>query len=68
MIKVAANDINTIAADRINQIITQGAKEMERVLPKILRPAIKDVYQTSFRLYGDFGKQQFNKIKRKVLK
>ena len=68
VIKAAANDINTIATDRINQIITQGGKEMELVLPKILKEAIEDVYQTPFRLLGDFGKQQFNKIKRKILK
>ena len=40
---------------------------MERVLPKILRGAIEDVYQTPFRLLGYFGKEQFNKIKRKIL-
>ena len=68
MIKAASNNINTIATDRINQIITQGGKEMERVLPKILRGAIEDVYQTPFRLLGDFGKQQFSKIKSKILK
>ena len=68
MIKAVSNDINTIATDRINQIITQGGKEMEVVLPKILRGAIEDVYQTPFRLLGEFGKQQFNKIKRKILK
>ena len=68
VIKAAANNINAVATDRINQIITQGGKEMECVLPKILRGAIKDVYQTPFRLLGDFGKQQFNKIKRKILK
>ena len=68
MIKAASNNINTIATDRINQIITQGGKEMKRVLPKILRGAIEDVYQTPFRLLGDFGKQQFNKIKSKILK
>ena len=60
------NDINAIATNRINQVISQGGKEMERVLPKILRGAIKDVYQTPFRLLGDFGKQQFNKIKREI--
>ena len=68
VIKAVSNDINTIATDRINQIITQGGKEMEVVLPKILRGAIEDVYQTPFRLLGEFGKQQFNKIKRKILK
>ena len=68
MIKAATNDINEIAKDRINQIISQGGKEVERVLPKILRGAIEDVYQTLFRLLGNFGKQQLNKIKRKILR
>ena len=67
MIKAATNDSNDIAKDRINQIIAQGGKEVERVLPKILRGAIEDVYQTPFRLLGNFGKQQLNKIKRKIL-
>ena len=61
VIRAAANDINNIAQERINQIISQGGKEVERVLPNILRKAIKDVYQTPFRL---LGKQQLNKIKK----
>ena len=65
--KNAGNKINNIASQRINQIKTQGGKEMERVLPKILRGAIEDVYQTPFRLLGNFGKQQLNKLKRKML-
>ena len=32
-----------IAKERINQIITQGGKEVKPVLPKILRGAIEDV-------------------------
>ena len=40
------------AQQRINQIISQGGKEVERVLPKILRGATEDVYQTPFRLLG----------------
>ena len=67
MIKVATSDINDIAKDRINQIIAQGGKEVEGVLPKILKGAIEDVNQTPFRLLGNFGKQQLNKIKRKIL-
>ena len=51
VIKAATNDINNIAKDRINQIISQGSKEVERVLPKILRGTIKDVYQMPFRRY-----------------
>lgn len=68
VIKVATNDINKIAEQRINEIINQGGKKIDRVLPKILRGAIEDVYQTSFRLLDIFGKQHLEKIKRTVLK
>ena len=67
VIKNASNEINNIAKDRINQIITQGGKKVERVLPKILRGATEDVYQTLFRMLRNFGKQQLNKLKRKIL-
>ena len=68
VIKTATNNVNNIATDRINQIISQGGKEVERALPKFVRGATEDVYQTPFRLLGNFGKQQFNKIKRKILR
>ena len=68
MIKAATNDINDIVKDRINQIISQGGKEVECALLKILRGAIEDVYQMPFRLLSNFGKQQWNKIKRKILR
>ena len=68
VVKVATNDINKIAEQRINQIISEGGREMERVLPKILRGAIKDVYHMSFRLLGNFGKQQLKKITRKIMR
>ena len=57
VIKAATNDINDIAEQRINQVISQVGKEVERVLPKLLRGAIEDVYQTPFRVIGNFGKQ-----------
>ena len=65
--QAATNDINNIATGMINQIILQAGKEVERVLPKILRGAIEDVCQTPFRLLANFGKQ-FNKIKTKMLR
>lgn len=68
IIKQATGQIDKIAQDRINQIIRSGGAEIERVLPKVLRGAIEDVYQTPFRLFGNFGKQQFQKIKRKLLR
>ena len=67
VIKNASNEINNIAKERINQIITQGGKEEQRVLQKILRGAYEDVYQTLFRLLENSGKQQLNKLKRKIL-
>ena len=66
VIKGATNDISNIAKQRIDKIILQGGKEIERVLPKVLRGSIEDVYQTSFRLLGSFRKQQLNKLKRKI--
>lgn len=46
--KKTSSEINNIAQQRINQIISQGGTEIERVLPKILRGAIEDVYQILF--------------------
>ena len=68
VIKTAANNINVIATDRINQIINQVSKELEHVLPKILRGVIEDIYQTPFRLLRNFGKQQLNKIQIKLMR
>ena len=67
VIKNASNETNNVAKQKINQIITQGEKKVERVLPKILRGVIEDVYQTPFRLFGNFRKQQLNKLKMKIL-
>ena len=67
IIKGVTNDINNITKQRIDQIISQGRKKIERILPKVLRGAIEDVYQTPFRLLINFGKQQLNKLKRKIL-
>ena len=45
----------------------QGGQEMERVLPKILRRGINDIYQMPFRMLGNFGKQQLQNVKNKVV-
>ena len=68
MIKNTGSKINNVAQQRLNQIISLGGKEMERVFPEILRVAIEDVYQTPFRLLGNFRKQQLNKLKNKMLR
>ena len=68
IIKQATGEIDKIAQNRINQVIRSGGAEIEQVLPKILRGAIEDVYKMPFRLLGKFGKQQFKKLKQKVLR
>ena len=68
MVKGATNEIDEITKQRINQIISKGGKEVDRVLPKILRGTTEDVYQTPFRLLGNFGKKQINRIKNKFVK
>ena len=50
------NKISNEAQQRISQIICQAEKKVERVLPKILRETIENVYQTPFRLLRNFGK------------
>ena len=60
--------MNKVAEQSINQIISKGGAEIERVLPKILKGAIEDVYQTPFRLLGNVGKQQLNKLRQKILR
>ena len=68
IINKATSDINKIAQQRIDQAIRTGGAEIERVAPKIIRGAIEEVYKTPFRLLGDLGKKQFQKIKRKLFK
>lgn len=58
-----SSEINNIAQQRINWVICQGGQEIERILPKILRGAIEDAYQTLLKLLGKFGKQHQQKKK-----
>ena len=44
LIRNASSEINNIAQQPINQVVNQGGKEIERVLPKLLREAIEDIY------------------------
>ena len=46
VVKSATKDIDEIAKNTINQIVSIGGAEIERVPPKILCGAIEDVYQT----------------------
>ena len=68
IIKNATNNIDKIAKERIDQVIKSGGSEIERIAPKIIRGAIEDVYKTPFRLLGNLGKKQFQKIKQRLFK
>ena len=65
IINKATSEINKIAQQRIDQAIRTGGAEVECIAPKIIRGAIEEVYKTPFRLLGNLGKQQFQKIKKK---
>ena len=67
IIKNVSSEINNIAQQKINQIINQEDKEIERVLPNIVRGAIGDVRQTPLHLLGKFSRQQLQKLKNKIL-
>ena len=67
-ISQATGEINKFSQQRIDQAIHSGGPEIERVAPKIIKGAIEDVYKTPFRLLGNLGKKQFQKIKRKLFK
>ena len=68
MISQATSEINKIAQQRIDQVVRSGGAEIEQVAQKIIRGAIEEVYKTPFRLLGNLGKKQFQKIKRKLFK
>ena len=61
-------EINEIAQQKIDQVVRSGRAEIKQVAPKIIRGAIKEVYKTPFRLLGNLGKRQFQKIKNKLFK
>ena len=68
IIKNATNKINNIKKDRIDQIISQGGKEIERIFAEVFRGPIEDVYKTPFRMLENFGRHQWNKVIKKILK
>ena len=67
-ISQATGNINKIVQDGIDQVTRTGGAEIERVAPKIIKGAIEEVYKTPFKLLGNLGKRQFEKIKRKLFK
>ena len=68
IINQGTGEINKIIQERIDQAIRLGEAEIERVAPKIIKGAIEEVHKTLFRLLGNLGKKQFQKIKSKLFR
>ena len=68
LISQATGEINKIAQQRIDQVIRSVGAEIKRVASKIIKGTIEEVHKTPFRLLGNLGKKQFQKIKRKLFK
>ena len=66
IIKQATGPVDQIAQRRIQQIISQGGQQVEKIAPKIIKGAIEEVYKKPFRLLGRFGKKQLYRIGRKI--
>ena len=64
IVKNAGAETNNITQQWINQVKSEGEKEIERVAPKILRGAIEEVYQMPFRLLGKFGNSSYRRQKK----
>ena len=67
IITKATSEINKIAKDRIDQIV-RTSSEIKRIVPKIIKGAVEEVFKTPFRLLGNSGKKHFQKLKRKRFK
>ena len=55
--KKTGNQINQFAERSIRQAIYVVEKEIERVVPKIIKGAIEEIYKTPFCLLQSFGKK-----------
>ena len=49
------NQVDQIAQQRIQKILNQGGKKVERIAPKIIKGTTEEVYKTPFLLLGQFG-------------
>ena len=60
------NQVDQIAQQRIQKILNQGGKKVERIAPKIIKGTTEEVYKTPFLLLGQFGQKKFAQVKRKI--
>ena len=68
LINQTSKEVDKTSEARIRQVINDGRQQIQKVALQIIREAIKGVYKTPFRLLGNFSKQNFFQIKRKISK
>ena len=66
LIRTASQEIDAVAARRINQITRQTEQEIQRITPGIIKGAIEELYKTPFRLLGQFGRNKYKQLRSKV--
>ena len=68
IIKNASSKINDIAQERIDQIISQGGREIERVLPKKLRGSYRGSSSDTIQITGGLWGKRIEQIKKQNFK
>ena len=67
LMKKASRKINKITKQRINELISEGERDVKCFQSKIIRDTTEHIYQTPLRLLGKFGEEQFKKKQRDTL-
>ena len=65
--KKASKKINKITKQRINELISEGERDVKCFQSKIIRDTTEHIYQAPLRLLGKFGEEQFKKKQRDTL-
>ena len=65
-IRKTSRELDAIAAKKINQLTYNTGKEVQRIAPGLITGAIEELCKTPFRLLGQFGRNQYNRLKSKL--
>ena len=68
LIRQSSKELDAIASRRINQLTRNTTDEIKRIASGLIRGAIEKVYETPFRLLGNFGTNKYNQLKKKLYK
>lgn len=67
LINQATGQINKIAQDRIDQIVRSGGAEVERLVPKIIRDTIEEVYKRTIQIIRKLWETTISKCEKKTI-